>query len=1258
MPADVLRGPTAVVAAAKALPFGVAVTDPHGIVQWANAAYAQLTACFLDELPGQCAEEFVRDALPRAAASSQPWSDEVVCRRNNGEAYTARHTVTALRDPAGEVTGFWITKEDIAGLKRPNHAEASLSACIESTDDIVWSVDLRYRLVSFNRALYKAFERSFGVRPAGGMGPEDLLPPARAALWPPLYERLLSEGPFRSEYTLRDGRILEMAFHPIVYDGRTTGISVFGKDITERKTAENKLLEAERKYRNIFDGAPAGMYRTTLRGRCLAANPAIARMLGYDSVEEGISAITDTAHQGWMDPDDRSRCLRLLEAQDAVRDYECQFKRKDGTPIWVSVNIRKTGGPDEEACYEGFVEDITKRKRAEEAIRKANEATAQAERYYRLMFNSVSDAVFVSSLRGDGSPGRFLDVNDQACRFLGYSREELLQVGPLDITAPEALCNIDAIRTRLLAEGHSLFETVSIAKDGRRIFAEVNAHAFDINGTPMLLSSVRDISERHDAEKQYRDIFDGALEGIYRTSLEGKNLAANPALARMLGYDSPEEVVSTIVDSANQVWANPNDRAGFLHRLEQYGSVRGYECQYKRKDGTVIWVSLSGRIVYGADGRALYTDGFVQDITERRRMEQALRRSEEKFAKVFLCSPAVSILFTPEAKGNRIADVNEAFEQNTGFRREEVIGRTTQELDLWADPNDFGDFMNRFRAAGRLRNFEHRVRKKNGEIGVGLTSAELVELDDLPYAISATIDITEQKKAELAMTTLVTAIEQTSETVVITDLEGAIQYCNPAFEKVTGYSKEEVVGQNPRLLKSGKHSAGFYQEMWATITQGKVWSGHLTNKKKDGSLYEEDATISPIRDASGKLSGFVAVKRDVTDRLQLEEQLRQAQKMESVGRLAGGVAHDFNNLLTVINGYSGFLLKKLKAGDPLREYADEIKAAGERAASLTKQLLAFSRKQLIEPKVLDLNTTIRQSAPMLQRLIGEDITLQTHLDDSLGKVLADPDQMHQVIMNLALNARDAMPDGGKVDIETRNVELSVESSSAIRPDTLPGRYVRVTMTDNGQGMDETTRQQIFEPFFTTKELGRGTGLGLATVYGIIRQGGGWVDVASEVGVGTSFQVYLPQVDVSGTTELAGAGGPTEAAVETLLVVEDQESVRSFAVAALKGEGYRVIEASDGNEAIAVAGRHPEGLHLLLTDVVMPGMNGKELSERLRALHPNMKVLFISGYTADVIAHRGVLDPGVAFLHKPFNPEELAAKVREVLSDPLQPPAGR
>jgi signal transduction histidine kinase/ActR/RegA family two-component response regulator len=438
--------------------------------------------------------------------------------------------------------------------------------------------------------------------------------------------------------------------------------------------------------------------------------------------------------------------------------------------------------------------------------------------------------------------------------------------------------------------------------------------------------------------------------------------------------------------------------------------------------------------------------------------------------------------------------------------------------------------------------------------------------------------------------------------------------------------------------------------MWSTIRQGTVWSGHLTNKRKDGSLYEEDATISPIRDASGKISGFVAVKRDVTERLELEDQLRQAQKMESVGRLAGGVAHDFNNLLTVINGYSDFLLKGLKAPDPLRAYANQIREAGERAASLTKQLLAFSRKQVIEPRVLDLNMTIRESAPMLQRLIGEDIVLETHLDGSLGQIMADPDQIHQVIMNLAVNARDAMPDGGAFDIETVDVELGKEDSTVIHHDAIPGCYVLMAVTDTGHGIEETIRKEIFEPFFTTKQVGKGTGLGLSTVYGIIRQNGGWIDVWSEVGVGTTFKIYFPRVDVSPVPEQSGARNLAVGGDETILVVEDQKAVRSFTKAALRQHGYHVIDASSGDEAISLAQQHSGRIHLLLTDVVMPGMNGKDLSERLKEL----KVLFISGYTTDVIAQHGILDPGVAFLHKPFSQQELAQKVREVLGEPSKP----
>jgi two-component system cell cycle sensor histidine kinase/response regulator CckA len=361
------------------------------------------------------------------------------------------------------------------------------------------------------------------------------------------------------------------------------------------------------------------------------------------------------------------------------------------------------------------------------------------------------------------------------------------------------------------------------------------------------------------------------------------------------------------------------------------------------------------------------------------------------------------------------------------------------------------------------------------------------------------------------------------------------------------------------------------------------------------------------------------------------------------------VAHDFNNLLTVINGYSGMLLEQLKVFDPLHPYVLEIKNAGERAASLTKQLLAFSRKQVIEPTAFDLNTTIRQAAPMLQRLIGEDIALETHLDDSLGQVLADPNQIHQVIMNLAVNARDAMPDGGRLDIKTNDVELGVEACTAEHPDAMPGRYVVMTVTDSGHGMDETTRHQIFEPFFTTKEVGKGTGLGLATVYGIVRQSGGWVDVWSEVGVGTTIKVYLPHTDVRPMPDEHGIGVATEGGNETILVVEDQESVRSFAVTALKQYGYYVIEASDGDEAIAVAEQHSGRIHLLLTDVIMPGMNGKVLSERLKEFYPDLKVLLASGYTADAFADRGVIDPGDAFLHKPFSPAELAVKVREVLA---------
>jgi len=1257
-------GATAVLAAAaEALPFGVAIADPHGILTWVNAAYARLSSGTPDELLGQSAGEFPWDALSHAALSSEPWRGEAISRRKTGEAWSGEHTITTLRDPAGEVAGFWIVLRDATKLKPPSglpyEAEDNLSALIESTDDLVWSVDLNFGLLTFNRAMREYFERNFGIRAAIGMRPEDLMPPARASLWRPMYERaLIGEGTFRGEYALVDGRTLELSIGPIRHHGRTSGVSVFGKDITGRRAAEKALREArqerqqtEQRYRTLFDSMQEGVAihklvhtnGTPENYILLEVNRRYEEILGVrrDNVVNQLA--TDV--YGIRSAPYLTEYAAVVDSGTPVQ-FETYFPPMDKHFV---ISVASMG----DDCFATIFFDITEQKKTERTVQQAKEALAKAERHYRLMFNSVSDAVFVHKFEENGLPSHFLEVNDNACRYLGYTREELLQMGPPDIDAPDEHVDFLVRVRNIRANGHWTWEGTHIAKDGQRIPVEVNTHLISIDGLQTLISSVRDISDRKEAEKNYRLVFDGALEGIFRTSLDGRGLLANPALAQMLGYDSVQQYLSEVTDSARQVWMDPNERSQYLKLLEQQEVVRGYQCQLKRRDGNAVWVSLNCRKVCGLDGQPLYTEGFIEDITERKRMQDALRKSAETLAKVFRSSPTTTMLFKLVDTEYRVADVNESFEQATGYRREEAVGRTMEGLGLWVDHSEGIEYMKQFRASGRVRSFEHRFRRNNGEIGVCLSSAESIEIDGLPYAIAATIDITKQKQVEVTMRSLVTAIEQSADTIVITDLNGIIQYCNPAFSKVTGYSIEEAIGQNPRLLKSGKHSTEFYQQMWASIMQGNVWTGHMINKRKDGSFYEEDATISPIRDTSGKLSGFVAVKRDVTERLQLEDRLRQAQKLESVGRLAGGVAHDFNNLLTVINGYSEFLLKGLNADDPLRSYADEIKTAGERAASLTKQLLAFSCKQVIEPKVLDLNAVIRSSATMLQRLIGDDVQLETHLDGLLGQVMADPDQIHQVIMNLAVNARDAMPDGGALDMETLNVELTGEDGSAGHPVGNPGRYVLMTVTDTGHGMNETIQKEIFEPFFTTKEAGRGTGLGLSTVYGIIRQNGGWIDVWSEVGVGTAFRIYLPRIDACPVADQKGLSAPSQGGGETILVVEDQKAVRSFAKAALRQHGYHVIDACDGGEALSVAKECSEQIHLLLTDVIMPGLNGRELCDRLKELRPTLKVLFISGYTADVIANRGVLDPGIAFLHKPFSQEELARKVREVLDDPLR-----
>jgi PAS domain S-box-containing protein len=493
------------------------------------------------------------------------------------------------------------------------------------------------------------------------------------------------------------------------------------------------------------------------------------------------------------------------------------------------------------------------------------------------------------------------------------------------------------------------------------------------------------------------------------------------------------------------------------------------------------------------------------------------------------------------------------------------------------------------------------------------------------------------------------AVEQAAESIAVTDTQGTILYANPAFERTTGYRGAEVLGQTLRLLKSEQQEAAFYEQRWKTIQTGQMWHGRLSIRRKDGTLYVAEESITPIRDVSGAIVNYVSLHRDVTHELQLEEQYRQAQKMEAVGKLTAGIAHDFNNLLTAINGFAELMQFQLPPDDPCQELAARVLGSGRRAADLVRQLLAFSRKQIIQPQVLDLNAVVADLDKLLGRIIGEHITMQTALAPGLWPVRVDPAQIEQVVVNLSVNARDAMPGGGRLTIQTANVVLD-EAYGANHLGVAPGEYVLLTVSDTGVGMSAEVQAHLFEPFFTTKAPGKGTGLGLATVYGIVKQSGGHIWVYSEEGLGSAFKIYLPRAATDMASQLGKeGGGPVPTGQETILLVEDNPEVRDLARQVLVRQGYTVLEAAEGEEALRRAEEHAGPIHLLLTDVVMPGMTGKALAERLGGLRPDLKVLYMSGYTDETIAHHGVLEPGVAFLQKPFSSFNLALKVRQVLN---------
>jgi len=623
--------------------------------------------------------------------------------------------------------------------------------------------------------------------------------------------------------------------------------------------------------------------------------------------------------------------------------------------------------------------------------------------------------------------------------------------------------------------------------------------------------------ELESAEQRYRLLYERSLAGVLRTTLDGRILDCNLACARIFGYATCEEFIASPITDR---YFHPEDRNTFMAILQRVKSLTSYEQCLRRKDGSKVWLLGGANLVDGKGGARTVNEETFVDITEG-------KNAEETFRKAFNANPEpITIAAFPEG---RFIDVNDSFLRVTGYAREEVIGRTSKELNFWARPEDRVTFVEKLKTQGSVRDLEITFRTKSGEIREAVDSAE-------------TIDVGGQECA-------------------------------------------------------------------------------------------------------------IAIFRDVTERKSLEKQLRQTQKMEAVGQLSGGIAHDFNNLLGVIIGYSEILEQRLPPDDPLLKECLQIKKAGQSAASLTRQLLAFSRQQVLDPKVLDLNGIVLNVQKMLRRLIGEHIELKTNLDPALGCVKADQSQIEQVILNLAVNARDAMPQGGKLLIETAEVELD-EDYARRHPPQEPGAYVLLSVADTGIGMDAETQARIFEPFFTTKEIGKGTGLGLSTVYGVVRQSGGHIWVYSELGLGTTFKIYLPCAGQPARVQQPPAA-PAESlrGSETILLVEDEEALRGLARSLLEDSGYTVLEAELPEAAIETALQHSGKIHVLLTDLVMPGMTGKDLAAKLAPTRPEMKVVFMSGYTS--FTHAGLADSEIALLTKPFTREKLLRKLRETLESEIK-----
>lgn len=782
------------------------------------------------------------------------------------------------------------------------------------------------------------------------------------------------------------------------------------------------------------------------------------------------------------------------------------------------------------------------------------------------------------------------------------------------------------------------------------------------SGDEVLLASIKMAFRLHEAqtalrssEERYSKVFHTSPDAININRLsDGRYLAVNDGFTKIMGYSSSEVIGKSSFSDDLGIWVDSADRRRLLEELRRNGEVSDLEAQFRGRDGSTRTGLMSAKTVTINGEQCILS--VTTDISDRKNAEKALYASNATLKALVDTLPVAIIVLD----GSNLVQVwNPAAERIFGWSSNEIIGKTYPLIPSDAKDGRVECVLD-FPQGTRVVELETARQKKDGSlVEVTLSVALLSEVENIvPHRVAMMTDITNRKSSELQLRQLSRAVEQSASTIVITDVLGNIEYVNPKFSQSTGYTPEEAIGNNPRILKSGATPSAEYAQLWRTIKAGGEWRGEFHNKKKNGELYWESASISPIRNADGVITHFLAVKEDITERKQMELQIRQMHNMQSIGTLAGGIAHDFNNILGIILGHVSLLQKRTQ--DPLAFHhsIDAITKAIQRGAGLVRQILTFARKTEIHPEPVNVNEAIQDLSRMIHETFPKTIEIDLHLSDGIPLITMDHTQFHQALLNLCVNARDAMmtprdnrPQGGKLMIRTGLIDGATLTKYDRAATSQP--YVHISVSDEGSGMSEETRQRIFEPFFTTKKIGEGTGLGLSLVYGVVKSHNGIIEVETRLGEGSTFHMYFPLTE----SDSGPAGEPTESETqvtggkEGVLIVEDEAALLALLEAAFSDRGYHVHSARDGVEAVNAYQKHKEDIALVVTDLGLPKYDGASVVSKLLTVNPSLRIVVASGFFEPDVKSRLVSAGVRGFLSKPYRMDEVLTLVRNVLDEP-------